>query len=86
MRPYGGSAKIAAHGPANSNCGGGWCIMDAVKCNCDGNFILVAYEDLDGHLYNAHWCRVHTDPKLGRNYINIHRLRYYLGVFLWVDM
>lgn len=86
MRPYKGTAKIAAVGPCNSNWGGGWCIMDAVKCTCDGDFILVAYEGLDGHLYNAHWCRVHTDLKSGRNYINIHRWRYYLGDFLWVDM
>lgn len=86
MRPYTGSAKIAATGPANSNWGGGWCIMDAVKRNCDGYFILVTYEDLDGRLYNAHWCRVHTDRKLGHNYINIYRCKHYLRDFLWVDL
>nr|DAG82758.1 MAG TPA: hypothetical protein [Caudoviricetes sp.] len=85
MRPYKGTAKIAAVGPCNSNWGGGWCLMDSIKYDVDES-ILVAYEDLDGHLYNAHWCRIHTDFKSGRGYINIHRWRYYLDDFLRVDI
>lgn len=83
MRPYRGSAEIVATGPANSNWGGGWCIMDSIKYGVDDS-ILVTYQDLDGHLYNAHWCRIHTDFKSGHSYINIHRRKYYIDDFLWV--
>ena len=85
MKRYTGKSKIAAVGPCNSNWGGGWCLMDAIQRGPD-NKILVAFEDLDGKLYNAHWCRIHTDLKSGRDYINIHRFKYYLDDFLRLDI
>lgn len=81
MRLYRGNAKIAAFGPADSNFGGGWMLMDAIKYDIDDS-ILVAYMCEDGKLYNAHWCIIHTDCKSGLCYVNIYRRRYYFVDFL----
>lgn len=80
MRLYRGKAKIAAFGPADSNSGCGWMLMDAIKYDIDDS-ILVAYMYSDGKLYNAHWCIIHTDCKSGLCYVNIYRRRYYFVDF-----
>lgn len=83
MRPYMGKNKIAAVGPCVSNFGGGYVLLDNIQHGAQDK-ILVAFEDIDGRLYNAHWRIIHGDAKNGRNYINIHRRRYWLDDFMKV--
>ena len=83
MRQYMGKDKIAAVGPCVSNFGGGYVLLDNIRYGVQDK-ILVAFEDLDGRLYNARWCIIHSDDKTGRNYINVHRRRYWLDDFMKV--
>lgn len=82
MRQYAGNAKIAAVGPCVSNFGGGYVLLDNIRYGINVK-VLVAFENLDGILYNAHWCIIHSDAN-GRNYINIHRRRYWIDNFMKV--
>lgn len=62
---------------------GGYVLLDNIRYGINDK-VLVAFENLDGILYNARWCIIHSDAKTGRNYINIHRRRYWLDDFMRV--